>query len=684
MNIRKCAAVKPACFFALVMGMTLLFGCGGGTNSGGNTQTVAVSISPTSATVNVSGTQQFSATVTGTSNNSVTWQVNGTTGGDSTHGTISTAGLYTAPASVPSPATVTVTAVSQADTSKSASATVTVSAVAISISPTSATVIVGDTKQFSAVVSGTTNQSVTWQVNGTPGGDSTHGTISTTGLYTAPATVPSPAAVTVTVVSQADSTKSDSATVTVVAAGISVTLSPTSTTVHTGNTQQFSATVSGTTNTVVTWEVNATPGGDATHGTISATGLYTAPASLPTPATVTVTAVSQADNTKSASATVTITTGSAVNNELGVHADWGPVQNFVNGLFTTVTICVPGTSTCQTIPNVEIDTGSEGLRLLSSAVTLSLPPVTDTGTSTGNVLQECVQFADGSYIWGPVATADIQMAGEVAASNSVQLIPFSPTFQVPLSCSSGGGSNLNDLTHLGANGIIGLGVFQQDCGSACAPGSIQVPAVYYLCPSSSCGVATVPLLTQLQDPVWTFPQDNNGFLITMNSIPDTGAVSATGTIYFGIGTQSNNSLGTAKIYTTDPNTGNFKTMYNSNTYPSYIDSGSNGLYMLDAATMGIPECTDLPGFYCPASTTSFTMTNTGFNSVSGPVTFKIGNADTLLFVNDNANDWIFNDLGGTFPGGVDYGMPFFFGRSIFIGIENQLSPTSVSGPYWAY
>jgi Right handed beta helix region len=85
-----------------------------------------VNISPTSASVPVSQTQQFTATVTGTSNTSVTWEVNGLAGGNSTTGTVTSGGLYSAPVSVPNPATVTVTAVSQADTTKSASASVTV------------------------------------------------------------------------------------------------------------------------------------------------------------------------------------------------------------------------------------------------------------------------------------------------------------------------------------------------------------------------------------------------------------------------------------------------------------------------------------------------------------------------------------------------------------------------------
>src|SRR5207342_1303998 len=55
----------------------------------------------------------------------------------------------------------------------------------------------------------------------------------------------------------------------------------------------------------------------------------------------------------------------------------GPANNYVNGLFTSVTVCVPGSaSNCQTIDGVLVDTGSSGLRILSSALTLNLPQQT--------------------------------------------------------------------------------------------------------------------------------------------------------------------------------------------------------------------------------------------------------------------------------------------------------------------
>ncbi|MGO9087873.1 MAG: hypothetical protein ACLP6G_16360 [Terriglobales bacterium] len=183
--------------------------------------TVSVALAPASATVPVSGTQQFVATVTGASNTNVTWQVNGTIGGNSTVGTIASDGLYQAPATQPASA-ITVTAVSDANGTTSASAQVTIAAsgapaVTVSTSPSGVTVVYTSTTQaFSATVTGETNMAVNWEVSGVAGGNSTIGTIDATGLYTAPAAVPSPALVMITAVSQADSTVSGTYPITIV------------------------------------------------------------------------------------------------------------------------------------------------------------------------------------------------------------------------------------------------------------------------------------------------------------------------------------------------------------------------------------------------------------------------------------------------------------------------------------
>jgi len=176
----------------------------------------------------------------------------------------------------------------------------------VAVSPSNVAVVVGATQQFTATVQGPSNTAVTWSVNGVARGNSTVGTITDQGLYTAPTIAPSPATVTVTATSQAFTSVSGSATVTITTPSVTVVVSPSSVAVSVGADQQFTATVHGSSNTNVNWSVNGIANGNSTVGTISDQGLYTAPAEVPSPATVNVTATSQADQNASGSVIVTI------------------------------------------------------------------------------------------------------------------------------------------------------------------------------------------------------------------------------------------------------------------------------------------------------------------------------------------------------------------------------------------
>jgi len=187
-----------------------------------------------------------------------------------------------------------------------------VPAVCVVVTPSPINVAVGGQQQFTATVTGVSNTSVTWEVNGMVGGNATVGTISTTGLFQAPATIPAPPTVTITAVSNANTAISGSAQATIVASGgavkVTVNSSPAVAEIYTGTTQTFSATVTGTNNTAVNWQVNGVPGGNQTLGTISSSGLYSAPAAVPTAATIAVKAVSQADSSAFGVALVLIVT----------------------------------------------------------------------------------------------------------------------------------------------------------------------------------------------------------------------------------------------------------------------------------------------------------------------------------------------------------------------------------------
>ncbi|HYM22952.1 MAG TPA: DUF3443 domain-containing protein [Vicinamibacterales bacterium] len=366
---------------------------------------------------------------------------------------------------------------------------------------------------------------------------------------------------------------------------------------------------------------------------------------------------------------------SSSSNMQSVVVNEGPDNSYVNGLFTTVTVCVPGTSTCQTIDGVLVDTGSSGLRILASKTNLSLPSQT---ASNGGPIVECAQFQDG-FTWGAVATADVKLAGESASNVPIQMIGEGAFPNIPKQCTSTGAAE-DTLDTLGANGILGVGVFKDDCGPACASIGSSNPGFYYSCPSTGCTIVAEPDARQLQNPVWMFSKDNNGVVISLPAAPANGAASLTGALVFGIGTQLNNRLGSAQIYTTD-NSGNFTTVLNGRTLnSSFIDSGSNGYFFLDAGSTGLPVCPDTSDFYCPRSSTSLSATTRGANGVSSTVAFSIGNGDTLL---NNRQFSVFGDLGGPDPGSVDWGLPFFYGRNIFTAIESQSTPGG-PGPYWAY
>jgi hypothetical protein len=374
----------------------------------------------------------------------------------------------------------------------------------------------------------------------------------------------------------------------------------------------------------------------------------------------------------------TVAATPAVTNVQPISVDPGPA-GMVDVAFTSVTICSPGNpANCQTIDHVQIDTGSSGLRIMASvlSLSLSLPQQTD---PAGSPLVECAQFADG-YTWGPVKTADIKIAGEAANAVPVQIIG-DPAFDslAPASCSNGLPPE-NTVQSLGANGVLGIGVFKQDCGSGCA--SSAIPGFYYLCPSTGCQPTALGLTQQLQNPVALFAGDNNGVLIEFPAVPAAGAATLSGSLVFGIGTQTNNALGSAKVFTVDPNTGNLITLFNNQTYSSsYMDSGSNGFFFADGS---IPDCMDAVFFYCPAATLNLSAVIQGINGTIGDVGFSVANAD-MLFSGGSSGYAAFADLAGTNSDSTSFawGLPFFFGRTIFTAIEGQNTAAGM-GPYVAF
>jgi hypothetical protein len=353
----------------------------------------------------------------------------------------------------------------------------------------------------------------------------------------------------------------------------------------------------------------------------------------------------------------------------------GPEGNYPDGVFTSVTVCTPGTASCQVVNDVLVDTGSFGLRVVGSALgSLSLSQE----TINGNPLAECFSYLDGTFNWGPVQTADVRISGELASSVPIQVLD--DAFSVIPSGTCTGTPN-DTASTLGANGILGIGPAQYDCGSSCT-GTIPAVDQYYQCSStapSSCAVTSAALNLQLQNPVSLFATDNNGVVVELPAITSPQAT-VTGSLVFGIGTQSNNGLGSATVLPMDPNSLSFSTNFeNTNMSDSFIDTGSNGLFF-DSNSSSLPECPDI-NYYCPTTSTNLSAVNSG-TSGSATVSFTVFNADVLFNSGDPALPGLAAPADGSFTS-FDWGLPFFFGRNVYTSIEGKTAPGGTT-PYWAY
>jgi hypothetical protein len=352
--------------------------------------------------------------------------------------------------------------------------------------------------------------------------------------------------------------------------------------------------------------------------------------------------------------------------------------SYINEPCVSVTICTPGTTNCQTINDILVDTGSYGLRIFKQALSVPLTPVP---TSSG-LLADLALYVDGSCDWGSVQMATVILGNEPAVQVPIQVID-STFATVPIQCTAPDKSPSID----GFNGILGVGLLAQDCGQHCTNSSSN--GIYYSCSGSGTGSActgtAVPLSSQVQNPVALLPVDNNGVMVQLPGIPAGGSPSVNGSLVLGIGTQSNNVPSGVKAYPADPQYGEFITTFNGTEYTgSFIDSGSNGLAFPSPSASQLPDCASPNSdWFCPSSTVSLSATNTGYSgSPSGVVSFQIGNFDTLTSSSNN----VFDDIGGPFEGSppeFDWGLPFFFGRNVFVGLEGMGSSLG-TGPYWAY
>ena len=389
--------------------------------------------------------------------------------------------------------------------------------------------------------------------------------------------------------------------------------------------------------------------------------------------------------------------------------------------FVTITVCAPGSTTnCQQISNIEVDTGSYGLRIISSVLSSTvMGSLTQEYASNNQPLVECTEFVDG-ISWGPVMQADVQIGGESASNVPIQVMGDSSfENEIPSACSSVG-SEEDTVAAFGANGIIGVGPFAQDCGSGCVLSNSAYASnpTYFACPAggtstSDCEAVGPELEQQVTNPVADFTSsgDDNGVIVELPSVADPdGAASASGYLVFGIGTQSNNGLGSATVLTGN-DYGDFTTTYNGNQLQSsYLDTGSNAYYFDAGNTAALPDCPSSgsgssgfsSGWLCPTSEQTIALTNMGESGTTSSVSIKIYDANTLFDEGSSTSPYTaFDDLGADTGSQTSYcnqydlatagngdcyfdlGLPFFFGRNVYVAIAGT-NTSGGEGPYFAY
>ncbi len=389
------------------------------------------------------------------------------------------------------------------------------------------------------------------------------------------------------------------------------------------------------------------------------------------------------NGTTTAAATDPVST----NNTLTLSVDSGPTgaAAAINHAYATVKVCVPGSQTqCASIDHVLLDTGSSGLRLVRSVLTAHGVTLTAEADAQGRAVEECVSFGGGET-WGPVAPADVSLAGETAAKLPVQIMDDTGAGAPPPSGCGANGTLINGVSGFDANGVLGVGVFAEDCGQACVNAAAPL-ALYYGCTAAGvCTAENAALTDQVTNPVVLFAADNNGLIVDLPNLHnDNGDASVQGSVIFGIDTQPDNALPLTGITVLGANgSGDFTATYNGGTVvlPALIDSGTDS-YAFNDASIAVCSSGAFVGYYCPAVAPQSVFavnTGVGVNNATSTVNFAIADPNTFV-----AHAAAFIDLaGGGGSTNFTWGMPFFYGRKVYIGIEQRVAGI-YSGPYYAY
>jgi hypothetical protein len=373
-------------------------------------------------------------------------------------------------------------------------------------------------------------------------------------------------------------------------------------------------------------------------------------------------------------------------NTLALTVDPGPAgaSGAINHAYVTLMVCVPGQTQCASIDHVLLDTGSVGLRLVRSVLSAQSVMLSAQTDGQGLAIEECVSFG-GGQTWGPVALADVTLAGENAAKLPIQIMDDTLAGAPPPATCGANGTLINGVSGFNANGVLGVGVFAQDCGAMCVNAAAPLPLYYGCTAAGACSAENVALANQVANPVAMFAADNNGIVIRLPNLQNAnGDASVTGELIFGINTQADNALPVTGLAVMGADaSGNFTATYNGNAavLPATIDSGTDS-FAFDDPTIAVCASGAFIGYYCPAIAPESVFvigSGVGANNASSTVSFAIADPNTFV-----ANAAAFADLaGGGGSSAFTFGVPFFYGRTIYFGIDHRVAGT-YTGPFYAF
>ena len=360
--------------------------------------------------------------------------------------------------------------------------------------------------------------------------------------------------------------------------------------------------------------------------------------------------------------------------------------------YISVKICSPvNPSICQIIDHVEVDTGSSGLRIaytaLSPKLRLLKGALPTVSPALGATLTECETYVS-SFVYGPIVRADVFIAGEKAANTKLQIFGH-PSYKIPNDCKQQGGLDLHTPETFGANGLIGVSFRVKDDY-----------AMYYNCRTSNPALC-VPNQTfpGIPNTVTQFSKDNNGVVLSLPTLPTPDSPSpVTGTLKFGVSTQSNNTPGANTLALVNDGTpsdrsGTFDAKVGSAWYMGYIDSGTDVVYFFDDLNSALKACPrngPYAGLYCPATPQNliFDLADTGTKKPKGYINYTVADASKVL----DSSSIAYTNIGGVsspstnLDSAMAFGLSVFFGNNMYFLFNNQkvanfgTSRSPVTGP----